>query len=318
MKFHLNISIFCIISNLEAINMQFSRFGALSFLLILFMAISPSLTAQSDNRQLLWPDGAPGALGTAPEDKPDIGIYLAPTGSTPVAAVLICPGGGYSHLAMDHEGDQIARWYQERGVHAFVLKYRLAKNDYHHPAMINDAQRALRYIRSHAKEWKLDNNRVGIMGFSAGGHLASTAATHFDAGDSGSKDPIERESSRPDFCVLGYPVIAFGESFTHKGSQKNLIGENPSADMITYLSNEKQVTDKTPPTFLVHTDEDKGVPAENSVVFYLALRKAGVPAELHIYQKGRHGLGMVNTADQVFSTWANRLEDWLKIQGVIE
>lgn len=286
-------------------------------ILILLMTGFQSAFAQSDNRVLLWPEGAPGALGTDPEDKPDIGIYLSYTQSEPAAAVVICPGGGYWGLAMDHEGDQIARWFQQRGVHAFVLKYRLAQHGYHHPSMINDAQRALRYVRAHAEAWNLDKNRLGIMGFSAGGHLASTASTHFDLGNPKAKEALERESSRPDFCILGYPVIAFGEPFTHKGSQKNLIGENPTPEMIKLLSNEKQVTAKTPPTFLVHTNEDAGVPPENSVVYYLALRKAGVPAEMHIYEKGKHGLGMVNTKNEIFSSWANRLEDWLKVQQVI-
>lgn len=294
------------------------RSGILSFFMGCLLIFPQVGFPQAENRVLLWPEGAPGALGTDPEDKPDLGIYLTYASATPAPAVVICPGGGYWALAMDHEGDQIARWFQQRGVHAFVLKYRLAQHEYHHPAMINDAQRALRYVRAHAEDWNLDKDRLGIMGFSAGGHLASTASTHFDAGDPQAKEAIERESSRPDFCILGYPVIAFGEDFTHKGSQKNLIGENPSTEMIKYLSNEKQVTAQTPPTFLVHTNEDAGVPPENSVVYYMALRKAGVPAEMHIYQRGKHGLGMVNTKDEIFSTWAERLEDWLKVQGIIE
>ena len=285
--------------------------------LFIFLFICLQGMTQKGESVILWPDGAPAALGEDPEDKPKIDLYLA-KGVEEAPAVLICPGGGYWNLAMDHEGDQIARWFQARGVHAFVLSYRLAKHGYKHPSMLNDAQRGLRLVRAHADKWKIDKNKVGIMGFSAGGHLASTASTHFDKGDPKSKDPIEREQSRPDFCVLGYPVIAFGEDFTHKGSQNNLIGKNPSAEMIKFLSNEKQVSAETPPTFLVHTSEDKGVPPENSIVYYLALQKAGVPAELHIYEKGRHGLGMINTANPVFNSWADRLEDWLRVQRVVK
>ncbi|MEM6804410.1 MAG: alpha/beta hydrolase [Bacteroidota bacterium] len=285
--------------------------------LILLLFICLQGMSQVKEGFFLWPNGAPAALGDDPEDRPKVDLYLV-KGVEKAPAVLICPGGGYWNLAMDHEGDQIARWFQARGVHAFVLSYRLAKHGYKHPSMLNDAQRGLRFIRAHADGWKIDKDMVGIMGFSAGGHLASTASTHFDQGDPDAKDPIEREQSRPDFCVLGYPVIAFGEDFTHKGSQNNLIGKNPSPEMVKFLSNEKQVSAETPPTFLVHTSEDKAVPPENSIVYYLALQKAGVPAELHIYEGGRHGLGMINTANPVFNSWANRLEDWLRVQGVVK
>lgn len=266
---------------------------------------------------LLWPGGAPGALGEQDHDRPSITVFLASSEKEMGSAVVICPGGGYWNLAVDHEGYDIARWFNDLGVHAFVLRYRLAQHGYHHPAMILDAQRAIRLVRSRSSEWRLDPERLGIMGFSAGGHLASTAGTHFDSGNPEAEDPIERVSSRPTFMVLGYPVISFETEFTHRGSRSNLLGDNPDLNLVHHLSNETQVSTMTPPTFLVHTNEDRGVPAENSVLFYLALRKAGVPAELHIYQKGRHGLGMAPD-DPVFSSWADRLRDWLKVQGVLE
>jgi acetyl esterase/lipase len=257
---------------------------------------------------LLWPDGAPGALGKDEVDQPSLRLYL-PTGTAPTrTGVIVCPGGGYGHLAMDHEGRQIADWLTSQGIAAFVLKYRLAPR-YGHPRPLEDAQRALRYVRLRAKELGLD--RIGIWGFSAGGHLASTAGTHFDAGNAAAADPIDRMSSRPDFMILAYPVISMTADYTHRGSRKNLLGENPDPSLVENLSNDKQVTPQTPPTFLFHTNADTGVPAENSVAFYLALRKAGVPAELHIYEQGRHGVGLA-PADPILSTWAARLGDWLK------
>jgi len=198
-------------------------------------------------------------------------------------------------------------------IDAFILKYRLAPR-YHHPAMMEDAQRALRYVRSHASEFGIAPDRIGIWGFSAGGHLASTAATHFDAGNPAAADLVERASSRPDFAILAYPVITCSESFKHEGSCKNLLGDNPDPRLADYLSNEKQVSAQAPPTFLFHTNDDDGVPAENSVAFYLALRRARVPAELHICEHGPHGVGLA-PKDPVLSTWTQRLADWLRIGG---
>ncbi|HUU12912.1 MAG TPA: alpha/beta hydrolase, partial [Terriglobia bacterium] len=220
---------------------------------------------------------------------------------------------GYQMLAMDHEGRQIARWLNSIGIAAFVLKYRHAPH-YHHPAPLTDAKRALRMGRFGAAGFRVAPDAIGIWGFSAGGHLASTLGTHFDAGDANASDPIERVSCRPDFLVLAYPVISFTTEFTHQGSLHNLLGENPDPNLVEQFSNEKQVTKNTPPTFLFHTDEDDGVPAENSVLFYLALRKAGVPAELHIYQHGQHGVGLAPT-DQVLSSWSDRLADRLKARS---
>lgn len=259
--------------------------------------------------QLLWPGGAPGALGTEDQDKPTLTPWIAkvPNGQ----AVVVCPGGGYGALATDHEGRQIAQWLNSQGISAFVLKYRLGPR-YHHPVMLYDVQRALRTVRAKAGELKVDPKRIGVWGFSAGGHLASTAATHFDAGKPGDADMVERVSSRPDFAILSYPVLTLmQEQYVHKGSRKNLLGETPDPKLVELLSNEKQVTKDTPPTFLFHTDEDKGVPPENSILFYLALRKAGVPAELHIYEKGPHGVGL-GWSDLSLSSWPARLADWLK------
>ena len=264
---------------------------------------------------LLWPQGAPGAVGTDDADRPSLILCSLPKAQTARSAVVVCPGGGYGMLAMDHEGRQIAEWLNSLGLDAYILKYRLAPR-YHHPAMINDAQRALRYVRAHAGEWGIAPDRIGIWGFSAGGHLASTAATHFDAGNLSASDPIDRVSSRPDFAILAYPVITCSEPFMHQGSCKNLLGGNPDPKLADYLSNEKQVTAGTPPTFLFHTNDDETVPAENSVAFYMALRKAGVPAELHIYQHGRHGVGLAQN-DPVLSSWPQRLEGWLRLRGYV-
>jgi len=223
--------------------------------------------------------------------------------------VVVCPGGGYGMLAMDHEGEQIARWLNSMGIAAFILKYRLGPR-YHHPAPLLDAQRALRMVRYRAQQYGVAPDQIGVWGFSAGGHLASTLATHFDAGDPKASDPVERVSCRPDFAILAYPVISFTTEYVHRGSRENLLGKNPDPKLVELLSNERQVTKDTPPTFLFHTDEDDGVPPENSVLFYLALRKAGVPAEMHIYQRGPHGVGLAST-DQVLSSWPDRLADWL-------
>lgn len=273
-----------------------------------------TLSVGAQTRVLLWPGGAPGAVGDLPEDKPALTLYPAPKQTNTATGVVVCPGGGYGKLAIDHEGRQIAEWLNGLGIGAFVLEYRLGPR-YRHPAMIQDAWRAIRYVRAHAAELGVARDRVGIWGFSAGGHLASTAATHFDPGDPGSADPLARLDTRPDFAILGYPVISFTTPYTHKGSMRNLLGGAPDPKLVESLSNELQVTARTPPTFLFHTNEDTGVPPENSVLFYLALRKAGVPAEMHIYETGRHGVGLAPT-DPVLRTWADRLADWFRTRGL--
>ncbi len=262
--------------------------------------------------ELLWPGGAPGALGNDDTDRPNLTIYLPQTNSVK-SAVVVCPGGGYGMLAVDHEGKQVADWLNARGVAAFVLRYRLGPR-YHHPIELGDAQRALRFVRYHAAEYGIEADRIGIWGFSAGGHLASTAGTHFDAGQASATDPIEQMSSRPDFLVLCYPVISFTTAYVHRGSMKNLLGDNPDPQLAANLSNETQVTAQTPPTFLFHTTTDNGVPVENSILFYLALRKAGVPAEMHIYEQGPHGVGLA-LFDPILSAWSRQLEPWMRLHG---
>jgi acetyl esterase/lipase len=263
--------------------------------------------------ELLWPSGAPGAVGNEDVDKPSLTLYLPEGGPSTGIGVVVCPGGGYARLAMDHEGKQIAQWLNSIGIAAFVLKYRLGPR-YHHPAQMLDAQRAVRMVRANAPEFRVNPNDIGIWGFSAGGHLASTVATHFDPGDPQAADPIDGVSCRPDFAILAYPVISFTTEYTHRGSLEHLLGKNPDPKLVEFLSNEKQVTPDTPPTFLFHTDADDVVPPENSVLYYLALRKAGVPAEMHIFQHGPHGVGLAPT-DQVLSLWSDCLANWLKARS---
>lgn len=290
----------------------------MAFFILGITACAPAAHAQTADEHrpfALWPDGAPGALGREPSDTPMLTPYLPPKAKATGAAIVICPGGGYTHLA-DHEGAPVAEWLNTIGVAAFVLKYRLGPR-YHHPAPLQDAARAIRTVRARALEWGIDPKRVGILGFSAGGHVASTAATHFDAGKPNAADPIERVSSRPDLLVLIYPVITMGP-LTHAGSKQNLLGPDPKPELVALLSNEGQVTKETPPTFLVHTFDDTAVPVENSMMFAEALRRAGVPFELHIYERGPHGFGLgvvKGSADPVLSTWPERCAGWLRLHG---
>ena len=266
------------------------------------------------NAMPLWPKGAPGALGTEEGDVPNLTRLDPPKGKSNGAAMVICPGGGYGFLA-SHEAEPVGEWLNTLGVTAFVLKYRLAPR-YKHPAMLQDAQRAIRTIRANAKTWGLDENRIGILGFSAGGHLTSTAVTHFDDGNPSSDDPIERVSSRPSLGVLIYPVISLSGSSAHAGSRRNLLGENAPQDLIEKLSSEKQVTSKTPPCFLMHTADD-AVSVENSLLFADALRRNGVPFELHIFEHGVHGYGLALN-DPILRTWTNRCADWLRVRNFIK
>ena len=279
------------------------------------LALCADASAQ-DNEQPLWPNGTPGAKGDLPRDIPTLTPFLAPAGNNSGSAIVICPGGGYGGLA-SHEGATYAQFLQQQGINGFVLKYRLGSAGYRHPIMLGDAARALRTVRANAKQWKIDPDKIGIMGSSAGGHLASTLLTHFDAGNPQASDPIDRISSRPSLGVLCYPVITLGE-FTHRGSKRNLLGDKPAAELVELLSNEKQVTGNTPPTFLWHTVQDKAVPVENSLQFATALRKAGVPFALHVYQKGRHGIGLADKPPfKNIHPWAKDLVFWLKAQGFI-
>lgn len=261
----------------------------------------------------LWEGGAPGALGNEDADRPSLTIYHPRQGTG--TAVIVAPGGGYGALAMNHEGRQIAGWFNALGVTAFVLKYRLGPR-YRHPIELGDAQRAIRLVRSRAAEFSIAPGRIGMMGFSAGGHLTSTAGTHFDGGKPDAADAIDRASSRPDFLILGYPVISFDPAITHGGSLRNLLGDKPDPALVENLSNDLRVTADTPPTFLFHTNADTGVPAENSVRFYLALRKAKVPAELHIFEPGPHGVGLA-LGDPVLGAWPMLLANWLRARGLL-
>ena len=263
--------------------------------------------AQSSTPLPLWPHGAPGALGTKDQDIPTITPYLADPAIATGAAMVILPGGGYGGLAQ-HEGKGYAEWLVTNGISCFVVKYRLGSHGYRHPAMLQDAARAVRMVRTKAAEWKIDPHRVGIMGSSAGGHLASTLLTHFDAGQPDATDPVERQSSRPDIGILCYPVISMG-AITHQGSKNNLLGPNPSPELVKLLSNELQVTSNTPPCFIWHTWEDPVVKVENSLQFAEALRRHHVPFDLHIYQKGPHGMGL-----RPGHPWAYDCIFWLKVQ----
>ena len=285
--------------------------------LALLGCFSASVMAQTNDSFPLWPDGAPGALGKEAKDIPTLTPFFPETNQATGAAIIICPGGGYGHLA-DHEGRVYAQWLNDHGIAAFVLKYRLGTN-YQHPSMLQDASRAMRLVRARAGEWKLDSKRIGIMGSSAGGHLASTLLTHFDMGDTNSSDAIEQQSSRPDLGILCYAVITMGK-FTHQGSRKNLLDTNATPELVAELSNELQVTKDTPPTFLWHTYEDTVVPVENSLQFAEALRIAKVPFDLHVYQKGGHGMGLgirAYTPENLskLHPWTADCLYWLKAQG---
>ena len=260
----------------------------------------------------LWPNGAPGAVGKAEADIPAVSIYL-PAANPTGTLVVVAPGGGYQHLAMDHEGLQVAQWLNAHGVAAVVLRYRLGPT-YHHPIELGDAQRAIRFARSHAAEWGVQPDHVGMWGFSAGGHLASTAGTHYDSGSATANDVIERQPSRPDFLILAYPVISFQPGILHSGSKKYLLGDTPDPALVDLLSNEKQVTAQTPPTFLFHTADDPVVPVANSIVFFEALQKNKVPAELHIFRHGPHGVGLAQ-ANPELSGWPDLLYHWMHENG---
>jgi acetyl esterase/lipase len=264
----------------------------------------------------LWPGAAPRALGSDESDVPALTVYLPRTMTAATPAMVVCPGGGYARLASNHEGRQVAGYLNSLGIAAFVLRYRLGPR-YHHPVPLGDAQRALRTLRSRAQEWRLDPARIGIMGFSAGGHLAMSASTMFDAGDPRAADAIDRVSSRPDFAVLAYPVVSMTAAWTHQGSKQNLLGANPDADLARRMSGELAVRKDTPQTFIFHTNEDTVVPVENSLHYFLALRQAAIPAEMHVFEKGPHGVGLAND-DAALSPWSALLATWLRGRGVIK
>lgn len=264
----------------------------------------------------LWSDAAPAGTETT-ADSPLAKLCLVEESSTKARPLLvICPGGGYGTLAADHEGDQIAQWANDIGMSALICYYRHRGQGVGHPVPLHDAQRAIRLARSKAAAWRIDPRKIGILGFSAGGHLASTVLTHFDSGESNSSDPVAREGSRPDFGILCYPVIGFGKPYTHEGSQRNLLGDRPDPQLIQALSNEDHVTAETPPTFLWHTCEDEGVVPLNSVMFYAAMMKSKVPGELHVFEKGEHGVGLARETPGT-KEWPNLCETWLKVRGIL-
>ena len=269
----------------------------------------------------LWGDKIPGPISKDPKNVLTLTVWVAPTDKATGTAVVVCPGGGYSSRAIDHEGKQIAEWLNARGVTAFILKYRTANESKIDPPIepgpMLDVQRAIRTVRAKAKDHGIDPKRVGVWGFSAGGHLASTAATHFDAGQADSADPIERVSSRPDFAVLAYPVISMKEGVTHNGSRNNLLGKTPDPKRLEFYSNELQVTKDTPPTFLFHTAEDTAVKLKNSELFHEALKMAGVEGcKLYVEEKGPHGIGLGQNRKPP-SKWPNKLEEWMTDRGLL-
>ena len=259
--------------------------------------------------ELLWSDGAPGAVGELPEDQPTLTAFIPdkPTG----AAMIVCPGGGYN-VVVDHEKDPVAEWLNTQGITAFVLVYRVAPR-YRHPAPLQDVARAIRTVRARAAEWQLDPGRIGVIGFSAGGHLAATISVHHDAGDLKVADPIDRVSSRPDVAVLVYPVITLFPVAGRGGSGKNLLGENPPADLVTALSLERQVKSDTPPAFIYHRRGDATVPVQHPLLYAQALAEAGVRFELHVYDHAGHGQVMAKN-DPIDGDWPERLANWLRRQ----
>jgi len=284
-------------------------------LLAAALAVQSHVAAEEPSPQpiVLWPDGAPGAIGKEEADIPTLTPYLPPRDKATGAAVIVCPGGGYGFLTLIH-GQSAGERLNSIGVAGFVLKYRHLR--YKHPAPLQDATRALRTVRARAAEWGLDPKRVGILGFSAGGHLAAMTGTHFDAGRPDAADPIERVSSRPDLMILSVAVITMRPPHTHAGSVRNLLGESPDAPLLAFCSTDEQVTKDTPPALIISSWSDTTVPIENSLMFAAALRKAGVPCEMHIYEKGPHNfLQAEGETRRVLDTWWERCADWLRLRG---
>lgn len=283
------------------------------FLTIVIAVFMSLVNAQTPIR--LWEGDAPNANGKEAIDIPTLTPFLAPKDKATGAAIVVLPGGGYRNLSDVKEGSAVAEYLNSIGISAFVLKYRLGPK-YGQPNQLLDASRAMRMVRGRAAEWGIDANRIGILGFSAGGHLASTMATHFDSGNPSAMEELEKVSSRPDIQILIYPVITMGE-FTHKGSKQNLLGDNPSEELIKKYSNELQITKETPAAFIVHGLDDKTVPVENSLQYVQSLRKNGVPFEFHLYEHGPHGFGLGGT-DPILSTWKDRLTAWLVLRNFVK
>lgn len=293
---------------------------------ILIVLASFSVSAAEPTVIPLWPEGVPGLRADASPEKlenarasnvhqPSLTVYPAPADKATGAAVIICPGGGYVRLSMENEGSLVAEWLNSIGVTAFILKYRMV--EYGHPAPLRDALRAVRLVRSQAPAFGVKPDRIGMIGFSAGGHLTASAGTLFDAAEGRTGAALDAVSARPDFVMLMYPVITLQDPYAHAGSRTALLGANATPELVAAMSLESRVTPATPPTFLVHTQADTAVPPENSLAFYRALRGAGVPAELHLYQKGPHGFGMRKEFGQT-SAWIDRAEDWLRGHGWLQ
>jgi acetyl esterase/lipase len=287
----------------------------LSVFVLIVTLITPHSSAFAQIPVLLWPEPPPHSAGVGEGHTPTLTPCLPDPSKHTGLGIVVCPGGGYGHLALDHEGAQIAAWLNDNGIAAFVLRYRHAPN-YQHPVPMLDVQRALRTTRHRAKEWGIDPAKLGVIGFSAGGHLAATASTQFDNADPNASDPVDQASSRPDFTILLYPVITMRDPDAHAGSRNNLLGESPSEERLHEMSANERVTAETPPAFLVHTHEDQVVPASNAVLYYSALLRAGVPAELHIFERGPHGLGLARRTEQMHA-WPELCLTWLRIRGFL-
>jgi acetyl esterase/lipase len=282
---------------------------------VLMLGLAVSVRAQSTPvAEPLWANGAPGAQGDAAIDIPTLTAYL-PAQNPTKTAVIIAPGGGYSALSMDKEGAAIAKWLNEHGVAGFVLKYRLGMK-YHHPIELGDAQRAIRTVRARAERYGLAPDHIGMCGFSAGGHLTASAGTLYELGPAATGDAIDKESARPDFLILAYPVITMTPQYSHKGSVRNLLGETPDPAQVDLLSPEKHVTAETPPTFIYSTTDDGTVPIMNSVMFYSALVAAKVPVEMHLYQHGPHGSGLAQGFPDL-KGWPDLLATWMRARGMM-
>jgi acetyl esterase/lipase len=311
-----SVLIFLSFSSPTSLVADSTRHSTISFSTIHSSGIDSSVGEGDPETIVLWPPGTLPSAGRTEEDVSTLTMYLPPQADIRVPALVICPGGGYASLAMEHEGHAVARWLNGLNVAGMVLKYRLPGNGHRHPAPLQDVQRALSLVRSRADWWQIDPTKIGVIGFSAGGHLASTVGTHFHHGLRRSQDPVERYSCRPDFMILIYPVITM-KSFTHQRSRELLLGAHFDIDLVHQLSNELQVTSQTPPTFLLHAADDRVVSFENSLLFFTALREVGVPAELHIYDRGGHGFGLGKESSIVGSSWQDRCADWLRSRGII-
>ena len=301
------------------------KLRAIPSMLLVAALLAGSLTAAEQPVINLWPEGVPGLRPDATPEKidgdhvtnvhqPTLTWFAAPAGQATGTAVIICPGGAYAVLSWGKEGVEPARWFNSLGVSAFVLRYRLL--EYGQPAPLRDVLRAVRWVRAHAAEYGVRADRIGVMGFSAGGHLASCAGTLYDAPEGRTGAPLDAVSARPDFLMLIYPVITMKDPYAHAGSRRNLLGPNPSPELVEHYSTDLQVTKNTPPAFLLTTFEDGTVPAENSIGFFEALHHAGVPAELHAYEKGPHGFGLRPGYGPV-SEWPKLGEQWLRLNGWI-